>query len=115
MTELFKRRFINSVVMDLLVLNGEEFEYLCGIVMEMDTAQVLLHKGQNLSGKPVGYAMDHQSMDGTLVGQCSTEIKYFKDYNKPILDTKKVSTRCPNCKKLYLFSNIRATEDQQKN
>lgn len=114
MTELFKRRFVHSAVEDLLVLDGEEFERVCGIIMEIDTAQVLLHKGQNLFGKPVGYAVDHQSNDGTLAGQCGTDKNYFTDFNKPISDADNTRKRCLKCQKLYLFSNIRASADQLK-
>lgn len=101
------RQFIRSVVNDLAGLNGDEFENFCHHFLEMIVKESLLHKGCNLNGKPVGYAVDIKSENSAIVGQSGTDIDYFSNpkLEKPIADINGTIKNDKLCKGLYLLTD----------
>lgn len=108
-----KKRFIYELTQDMRLMNGSQFEEFCGIVFEMIIdASYVEHKGLNLLGKPVRKAVDHKNDNCDVVAQCGTDSDYFtnKNFKKPINDIESTKKNNPLCKKLFLFSNQRATD-----
>lgn len=108
------KQFVNVIVQDLSSLNGTEFEDLCRTLLSMILNEKVLHKGCNLNGKPVPYAVDVKSEDCKIVGQSGTDTDYFtkNDLEKPMSDISGTKRNNPLCEVLYLFSNQRASDAQ---
>jgi len=105
-----QREFVNSLVEELKVQNGTEFEFFCEPILEIILGQPIIAKGHNLYAKPVGYTVDFQASEFSAVaGQCSTELNYFENLKKPIDDILASIKNNPKCKKIFLFSNSRYT------
>lgn len=109
---LLKRNFIWSVVKELEVLNGTEFEYMCKDILSIAINKEVIHKGHNLFAKPVGYTRDFYEDSNTIVGQAGTDKDYFTNYNKPLDDALKCVDKSRHCKEIYLFSNMFCTGKQ---
>lgn len=101
------RQFIKSVANDLAGLNGDEFENFCHHFLGLIVKEPLLHKGCNLNGKPVGYAVDIKSENCAIVGQSGTDIDYFSNprLEKPIADINGTIRNNKLCEELYLLTN----------
>ena len=109
------KQFKSAIVNDLSTLNGTQFEDFCTklfiVILKLDD---IIHKGCNLNGKPVSYAVDIKTENCQIVGQCGTDEDYFtnKDFEKPIGDIQSTTRNNPLCETLYLFSNQRATDSK---
>lgn len=109
------KQFKSAIVNDLSTLNGTQFEDFCTklfiVILKLDD---IIHKGCNLNGKPVSYAVDIKTENCQIVGQCGTDKDYFtnKDCEKPIGDIQSTTRNNPLCETLYLFSNQRATDSK---
>lgn len=116
-TRILAKQFIGAIVKDLSSLNGTQFEDLCEVLLRLILNDDVLHKGCNLNGKPVPYAVDVKTEDCKIVGQSGTDTDYFtkNDLEKPISDIKGTKNNNPLCELLYLFSNQRATDAQHTN
>lgn len=112
---MLSKQFKSAIVNDLSTLNGTQFEDFCTklfmVILKLDD---IIHKGCNLNGKPVSYAVDIKTEDCQIVGQCGTDEDYFtnKDFEKPMGDIQSTTRNNPLCETLYLFSNQRATDSK---
>lgn len=113
-TRLLAKHFISAIVRDLSRLNGTQFEDLCKVLLSLILNDAVLHKGCNLNGKPVSFAVDVKTDDCKIVGQSGTDTDYFtkNDLEKPMNDIQGTKRNNPLCEILYLFSNQRATDAQ---
>lgn len=113
-TRLLAKHFISAIVRDLSSLNGTQFEDLCKTLLSLILNDAVLHKGCNLNGKPVSFAVDVKTDDCKIVGQSGTDTDYFtkNDLEKPMNDIQGTQRNNPLCEILYLFSNQRATDAQ---
>ena len=113
-TRLLAKHFISAIVRDLSSLNGTQFEDLCKVLLSLILNDAVLHKGCNLNGKPVPFAVDVKTDDCKIVGQSGTDTDYFtkNDLEKPMNDIQGTKRNNPLCEILYLFSNQRATDAQ---
>ena len=113
-TRLLAKHFISAIVTDLSSLNGTQFEDLCKVLLSLILNDAVLHKGCNLNGKPVSFAVDVKADDCKIVGQSGTDTDYFtkNDLEKPMNDIQGTKRNNPLCEILYLFSNQRATDAQ---
>lgn len=113
-TRLLAKHFISAIVTDLSSLNGTQFEDLCKVLLSLILNDAVLHKGCNLNGKPVSFAVDVKTDDCKIVGQSGTDTDYFtkNDLEKPMNDIQGTKRNNPLCEILYLFSNQRATDAQ---
>ena len=117
--DLLKRNFIQNTVSDLSKLNGTEFEYLCKAILQLILGVKVSLRGHNLYAKPVGYSVDLIINNFEIVGQCGTDNDYFdglsatdetkNDYSKPIKDIEAALKNSPQCRSIYLFTNIYAS------
>lgn len=82
---ILAKQFKNAIVSDLSCLNGTQFEDLCKAIFSLVLNREVLHKGCNLNGKPVPYAVDVKTEDCKIVGQSGTDVDYFtkSDFVKP--------------------------------
>lgn len=120
--ELLKRAFINSIVQDLITLNGTEFEYFCLPIFEKLVGEVATHKGSNLYAKPISRTVDFSTDNFNIVGQCGTDEGYFDSFasdfdeilklkienTKPIKDINSALKNSSQCQEIYLFANQEA-------
>ena len=112
---MLSKQFKKAIINDLSTLNGTQFEDFCTklfiVILRLDD---IMHKGCNLNGKPVPYAVDIKTEDCRIVGQCGTDEDYFtnKDLEKPMGDIQSTIRNNPLCETLYLFSNQRATDSK---
>ena len=114
-TRMLAKQFKNAIVRDMSSFNGTQFEDFCQVVLRLIlNDDDILHKGCNLNGKPVSYAVDIKTEDCKIVGQSGTDTDYFSkaDFEKPIGDIRGTEKNNPLCEVLYLFSNQRASDAQ---
>lgn len=111
---ILAKQFKNAIVSDLSCLNGTQFEDLCKAIFSLVLNREVLHKGCNLNGKPVPYAVDVKTEDCKIVGQSGTDVDYFtkSDFVKPMKDIEGTKNNNPLCETLYLFSNQRDSDSQ---
>ena len=114
-TRMLAKQFKNAIVRDMSSFNGTQFEDFCQVVLRLIlNDDDILHKGCNLNGKPVSYAVDIKTEDCKIVGQSGTDTDYFSkaDFEKPMGDIRGTEKNNPLCEVLYLFSNQRASDAQ---
>lgn len=114
-TRMLAKQFKNAIVRDMSSFNGTQFEDFCQVLLRLIlNDDDILHKGCNLNGKPVSYAVDIKTEDCKIVGQSGTDTDYFSkaDFVKPIGDIRGTEKNNPLCEVLYLFSNQRASDAQ---
>lgn len=114
-TRMLAKQFKNAIVRDMSSFNGTQFEDFCQVLLRLVlNDDDILHKGCNLNGKPVSYAVDIKTEDCKIVGQSGTDTDYFSkaDFEKPIGDIRGTEKNNPLCEVLYLFSNQRASDAQ---
>lgn len=99
------RNFKLKVTDDLKALNGEEFERFSRFILELILNEKVIHKGQNLFAKPVGYTADFADQQYEIIGQSGTDKDYFDDFKKPFKDIKGAIKNHSTAKTIYLFSN----------
>lgn len=100
-----ERNFKNKVTDDLKILNGEEFERFSRLILELVLNEKVIHKGQNLYAKPVGYTADFADQQYEIIGQSGTDEDYFEDFKKPFKDIKGAIKNHSTAQTIYLFSN----------
>jgi hypothetical protein len=103
--DLLERNFKIRVSEDLKSLNGEEFERFSRYILELVLNEKVVHKGQNLCAKPVGYTADFANTQYDIIGQSGTDEGYFDDFKKPLRDIQSALNNHSTAKKIYLFSN----------
>lgn len=114
-TRMLAKQFKNAIVRDMSSFNGTQFEDFCQVLLRLIlNDDDILHKGCNLNGKPVSYAVDIKTEDCKIVGQSGTDTDYFSkaDFEKPMGDIRGTEKNNPLCEVLYLFSNQRASDTQ---
>lgn len=114
-TRILAKHFKSAIVRDMASLNGTQFEDLCKVILCIILKEAdILHKGCNLNGKPVPYAVDIKTEDCKIVGQSGTDTDYFSkpSLDKPMADISSTKKNNPLCEVLYLFSNQRASDAQ---
>lgn len=114
-TRILAKQFKNAIVRDMSSFNGTQFEDFCQVLLRLIlNDDDILHKGCNLNGKPVSYAVDIKTEDCKIVGQSGTDTDYFSkaDFEKPMGDIRGTEKNNPLCEVLYLFSNQRASDAQ---
>lgn len=114
-TRMLAKQFKNAIVRDMSSFNGTQFEVFCQVLLRLIlNDDDILHKGCNLNGKPVSYAVDIKTEDCKIVGQSGTDTDYFSkaDFEKPMGDICGTEKNNPLCEVLYLFSNQRASDAQ---
>ncbi|OFX27296.1 MAG: hypothetical protein A2033_01305 [Bacteroidetes bacterium GWA2_31_9] len=102
---LLERSFKVKVTEDLKILNGEEFEIFTRYILELILNEKVIHKGQNLYAKPVGYTADFANTEYKIIGQSGTDEGYFDDFSKPTKDIKSAIKNHATAEEVYLFSN----------
>lgn len=100
-----ERNFKIHVKNNLLALNGEEFERFSRLILELVLNEKVVHKGQNLFAKPVGYTADFADTKYEVIGQSGTDEGYFDDFKKPLKDIESALKNHSTAKMIYLFSN----------
>jgi len=100
-----ERNFKIKVTEDLKALNGEEFERFSRFILELVLNEKVIHKGQNLYAKPVGYTADFADTQYEIIGQSGTDEGYFDDFKKPLKDINSAIKNHSTAEKVYLFSN----------
>jgi tetratricopeptide (TPR) repeat protein len=79
MSEFIKKRIIKNLIDELADIDSTSLEIIGHKVIETLESKKLVHHGINKDYKPVGYTVDTFSQDFTIVGEYSTEDKYFED------------------------------------
>lgn len=79
MSEFIKKRVIKDLIDELADIDPISLEIIGHKVIETLESKKLVHHGINKDYKPVGYTVDTFSQDFTVVGEYSTEGKYFED------------------------------------
>ncbi len=79
MSEFIKQRVIKDLIDELADIDPISLELIGHRVIETIESKMLVHHGINKDYKPVGYTVDTFSQDFTVVGEYSTEEKYFED------------------------------------
>lgn len=79
MSEFIKKRIIKNLIDELADIDSTSLEIIGHKVIETLESKKLVHHGINKDHKPVGYTVDTFSQDFTIVGEYSTEEKYFED------------------------------------
>ncbi len=104
--ETLKRQAINKIIADLKGLTAAELEIVGHGLISILENQNLIHRGLNKEGKPVGYTVDSFSDNRQIVGEFSTESKYFDTpFNKLEKDVNHAKKEAPKLTTLYLISN----------
>ena len=115
MNQNIQQRLLQLLSSDMETVNGTAFEYLCAEVFRLLVGKDIIHKGHNCFMKPVRSSVDMRIEDCTkVVGQAGTDVDYFDKLEKPLNDIKSTIKNCPNCGKLFLFSNRRSNDRQSK-
>src|ERR1700744_3225883 len=101
-----ERNFKLKVADDFRVLDGGEFGRFGRLVMEVILGERVIHKGQNLYAKPVGYTADFANSEYEIIGQAGTDQDYYEDdFKKPLNDIRGALKNHDTTKQIYLFSN----------
>lgn len=100
-----ERNFKIKVTEDLKALNGEEFERFSRYILELVLNEKVVHKGQNLFAKPVGYTADFADSQYEIIGQSGTDEGYYDDFKKPLKDIESALKNHTTARTVYLFSN----------
>ena len=80
-TRMLAKQFKNAIVRDMSSFNGTQFEDFCQVVLRLIlNDDDILHKGCNLNGKPVSYAVDIKTEDCKIVGQSGTDTDYLPQF-----------------------------------
>jgi len=79
MSEFIKKRVIKDLIDELADIDAVSLEIIGHKIIETLESKKLVHHGINKDYKPVGYTVDTFSQDFTVVGEYSTEEKYFED------------------------------------
>ncbi|HHK0421605.1 TPA: tetratricopeptide repeat protein, partial [Pseudomonas aeruginosa] len=79
MSEFIKKRVIRDLIDELADIDPISLEIIGHKVIETLESKKLVHHGINKDYKPVGYTVDTFSQDFMVVGEYSTEEKYFED------------------------------------
>lgn len=79
MSEFIKKRVIKDLIDELADIDPISLEIIGHKIIETLESKTLVHHGINKDYKPVGYTVDTFSQDFTIVGEYSTEGKYFED------------------------------------
>lgn len=104
--ETLKRQAINKIIADVKGLTAAELEIVGHGLISILENQNLIHRGLNKEGKPVGYTVDSFSDNRQIVGEFSTESKYFDTpFNKLEKDVNHAKKEAPKLTTLYLISN----------
>ena len=115
MNQNIQQRLLQLLSSDMETVSGTAFEYLCAEVFNLLVGKDIIHKGHNCFMKPVRSSVDMRIEDCTkVVGQAGTDVDYFDKLEKPLNDIKSTIKNCPNCEKLFLFSNRRSNDRQSK-
>jgi len=75
--ETLRRQAVNKIIADVKGLTAEELENVGHGLISILENQNLIHRGLNKKGKPVGYTVDSFSDNRQIVGEYSTDSKYF--------------------------------------
>jgi hypothetical protein len=100
-----ERNFKIKVADDLRIFDGGEFERFARLVLELILGEKVIHKGQNLYAKPVGYTADFADSEYEIIGQAGTDQDYYEGFNKPLKDVRGAIKNHNTAKQIYLFSN----------
>ena len=106
MSDLVRTQSINRIIEDLRFLSPADFEnvghnVICGI----ENTEEFRHPGVNKDNIPVKGAVDTISQTGFIIGEYSTEEKYFETSEKSLHDLQHALESQPQVRKLYLLSN----------
>jgi tetratricopeptide (TPR) repeat protein len=83
MKEHIKKRIIKELIDEIVELDDREIELIGHNYISIKENRNMIHKGLNKDYKPVGYTVDSFSDDYTIVGEYSSEQKYFESTGKP--------------------------------
>lgn len=80
--EHIKKRIILDFIEEIVSMEATDLELVGNFALELINKQRLIHRGVNEMLRPVGYTVDTYSQEGDVVGEYSTDEKYFKDSAK---------------------------------
>jgi len=115
MKEHIKKRIIKELIKEVVELDDRDIELVGHQYISIRENRNMIHKGLNKDYKPVGYTVDSFSDDYKIVGEYSSEEKYFEPagkvdspvYNKIEKDINHAISQSSgrNLDKIYLISN----------
>jgi hypothetical protein len=108
-----RKLLIQEIIQALSASSGVEWEPLAHRLTERLAGVDLRHRGQSVTGNPLGYTIDSYSDDGTVAAEYGTETGYFKDLKKPKHDFDHVRKLLPSATTIYLLSNQSATAKRE--
>lgn len=79
MSEFIKKRVVKDLIDELADIDASSLELIGHKVIETRESKMLVHHGINKDHKPVGYTIDSFTQDFSVVGEYSTQARYFED------------------------------------
>ncbi|WP_027923160.1 ATP-binding protein [Pseudomonas sp. URMO17WK12:I12] len=77
MAQFVRKRIVNDLIDEIVEIDAVSLEFVGHRILEIIEGTPLIHRGVNKDHKPVGYTLDTYSHDFKVVGEYSTEDKYF--------------------------------------
>jgi len=111
---MWERNIINAKE-QIEALDSIRFERLCYVILAHLTGIRMHHRGQTLTGEPVGYTVDSYSDGGKIVGEYSIVKTYFSNLSKVEGDIQHAAATFSGTRQLHLFAGVEATPSQAKN
>jgi len=113
--EPIKRRIIKNLIEEIKCLGSNELEMVGHNVLSVVEGRPMVHRGINKNYKPAGYTVDSYSENSKVIGEYSTEAKYFvKQDKKGVIIYEKINKDITHAlahndpgqiEKIYLISN----------
>jgi tetratricopeptide (TPR) repeat protein len=82
MKEHIKKRIVKELIEEVVGLDDREIELIGHQYISIKENMNMIHKGLNKDYKPVGYTVDSFSDDYKIIGEYSSEDKYFEPTGK---------------------------------
>ena len=111
MSTIERQLFITRLIEYFEVMSGEQWERFGHRMAEVIFGEALTHRGQTVSGKPIGYTVDSASGNALRVAEYSSEERYFVDLEKPTNDYEHVRGLHPYVQEVLLLSNRESGPD----
>ncbi|TDL70015.1 AAA family ATPase [Paenibacillus amylolyticus] len=106
MNSIMKKNYIERLSGNIRLLNSIEFEQFGHKILQSMIPQKLNHKGQNLTGAPIGYTVDSYTDNLEIIGEYSVDNGYFGGkFEKPLNDVQHALKTSNYLKQIHLFSN----------
>lgn len=109
MSDSFRKRVIGTLIDEIGVLTGGQFEQFCYRMMGVIHPVPWVERGTTVEGAPRGYTVDTSAEGSTLIAEMSSDSDYFHgDLAKPKRDLRHALSLHPDASHIWLLSSREA-------